>query len=241
MSLSLFDSASFSTTLLFVEKIFNKEKYIRALVSECKNDPTLTLNLQIILEAKQLELQLTTKEKYWDPNMSSANTILKTAIAAAIRHGILNVIKESGKLPLIPTNITNHQFTRRGIINYLRHYPSKIEEYLPKFVSFDWKPHPYPTKSRFARRRCSKCKKMGHIRQNCPIIKKAKEDSQWEGPNPWSPWIKAWAGNVAIPNEDWNTPPSSPSSTTAKSRSNASFSPLSSISSLLFNVSDIED
>ena len=152
MSSSLFDSASFSTALPFVEKIFNEEKYICTLVSECKNDPTLTLDLQIILEAKQLELQLTTKEKYWDPNMSSANTILKTAIAAAIRHGILHIIKGSGKLPLIPTNITIHQFAGRGIINYLRHYPRKFEEYLPKFVSFEWKPHPYPTKSRFARR-----------------------------------------------------------------------------------------
>ena len=119
MSSTLFDSASFSITLLFVEKIFNEEKYIHTLVSECKNDPTLTLNLQIILEAKQLELQLMTKEKYWDPNTSSANIILKTAIAAAIRHGILNIIKDSGKLPLIPTNITNYQFAGRGIINYL--------------------------------------------------------------------------------------------------------------------------
>ena len=124
MSSTLFNSASFSIALLFVEKIFNEEKYIHTLISECKNDPTLTLNLQIILEAKQLELQLTTKEKYWDPNMSSTHTILKTAIAAAIRHGILNVIKESGQLPLIPTGITSHQFTGRGIINYLQHYPS---------------------------------------------------------------------------------------------------------------------
>ena len=89
------------------------------MVSECKNDPTLTLDLQIILEAKQLELQLTTKEKYWDPNTSSANTILKTVIAAAIQHGILNIIKDSRKLPLIPSNITNHQFAGHGIINYL--------------------------------------------------------------------------------------------------------------------------
>ena len=241
MSSTLFDSASFTTALLFIEKIFNEAKYNHALVSECTNDPTLTLNLQIILEAKQLELQLMAKEKYWDLNTSSANTILKTAIAAAIRHGILNVIKESGKLPLIPTDITIHRFAGCGIINYLRHYPSKIEEYLPKFISFDYKPHPYPTKSRFACRRCSKCKKMGHIRQNCPIIKKAKEENQWKGSNPWSPWIKAWAGNVTIPNEDWNTPPSSPSSTTTESGSNTSFSPLSSISSLLFNVGDIED
>ena len=163
MSSTLFDSASFSTALLFIEKIFNEEKYMHTLVSECKNDPTLTLDLQIILEAKQLELQLTTREKYWVPNTSSANTILKTAIAAAIQHGILNIIKESRKLPLIPTSITNHQFTGRGIINYLRHYPSKIEEYLPKFISFNWKPHPYPTKSHFTHCRCSKCKKMGHI------------------------------------------------------------------------------
>ena len=119
MSSTLFNSASFSTALLFVEKIFNEEKYIHALVSECKSDPTLTLDLQIILEAKQLELQLTTKEKYWDPNTSSANTILKTAITAAIRHGILNIIKESGKLPLIPTDIIIHQFAGRGIINHL--------------------------------------------------------------------------------------------------------------------------
>ena len=119
MSSTLFDSASFSTALLFIEKIFNEEKYIHALVSECKNDPTLTLDLQIILEAKQLELQLTTKEKYWDPNTSSANTILKTVIAAAIQHGILNIIKDSRKLPLIPSNITNHQFAGHGIINYL--------------------------------------------------------------------------------------------------------------------------
>ena len=110
MSSTLFDSASFSTALLFIEKLFNEEKYIHTLVSECKNDPTLTLNLQIILEAKQLELQLTTKEKYWDLNTSSANTILKTAIAATIRHGILKVIEDSRKLPLIPSNITNHQF-----------------------------------------------------------------------------------------------------------------------------------
>ena len=119
MSSTLFNYASFSIALLFVEKIFNEEKYICTLVSECKNDPTLTLNLQIILEAKQLELQLTTKEKYWDPNTSSTHTILKTAIAAAIQHGILNIIKKSRRLPLIPTGITSHQFTGRGIINYL--------------------------------------------------------------------------------------------------------------------------
>ena len=68
MSSTLFDSASFSAALLFIEKIFNEEKYIHTLISECKNDLTLTLNLQIILEAKQLELQLTTKEKYWNLN-----------------------------------------------------------------------------------------------------------------------------------------------------------------------------
>jgi len=55
MSSTLFNSASFQYTLTFIERLLQKEDNVFNLIDLCHNDPTLSLNLHIILEAIEME------------------------------------------------------------------------------------------------------------------------------------------------------------------------------------------
>jgi len=55
MSSMLFNSTSFQYTLTFIKRLLQKEENIFNLIDLCHNDPTLNLNLHVILEAIKTE------------------------------------------------------------------------------------------------------------------------------------------------------------------------------------------
>ena len=101
--MSSFNSASFTTATIYFCNLLREEEHIIALIDLCQNDPTLTLDLQLILESVANEKRLEEIAGYTKPVFSMYNITI-TAIAAAIRHGILDAIRNSGKLPLIPVD-----------------------------------------------------------------------------------------------------------------------------------------
>jgi len=100
MSSSHFQTNAFSTTINYVRGLFMSYQNISDLVDACYPDPTLHLDLILITEAVANEKNLTENLGYRRATFSSS-----LVIAAAIRHGILNVIRDSGKFPLTPEYI----------------------------------------------------------------------------------------------------------------------------------------
>ncbi|EDR08345.1 uncharacterized protein LACBIDRAFT_326716 [Laccaria bicolor S238N-H82] len=134
MYTSLFNSESFLTTTLFIERLIQEEKHIYALIDTCQNDSTLSLHLHLILEAVATEKHLEGKLGYKDENVLSLHTMVITAIAAAIRHGILNTIRDCDKLPAVPDYIPSH-FAGQGIIQYFKKFDAEIHTYGKKFLT----------------------------------------------------------------------------------------------------------
>jgi hypothetical protein len=240
MYASIFNTESFVAATLFIERLLQNEEHVFNIIDQCQNDPTLSLDLHLILEAAATEKQLEDKLGYKDSNVLRLHTIVITAIAAAIRHGILNTIRDSKKLPVVPDYIPSH-FAGQGIIQYFEKFDAEIHAYgkkfptSPRITSF----HPYRRTPTF---RCSKCKKQGHVRRNCSDYQCQR--CLWWGPghttpncqtrdNRWGketdttpeyrPWgydtktgnqrwkaIYKWAGVTTIPNEEWNTPKKEP-------------------------------
>jgi hypothetical protein len=84
MYASIFNTESFVAATLFIERLLQNEDHIFNIIDQCQNDPTLSLNLQLILEAAITEKQLKGKLGYKDDNVLRLHTIVVTAIAAAI-------------------------------------------------------------------------------------------------------------------------------------------------------------
>jgi hypothetical protein len=240
MYASIFNTESFVAATLFIERLFQNENHVFNLIDHCQNDPTLSLDLQLILEAAATEKQLEDKLGYKDDNVLRLHTIVITAIAAAIQHGILNTIRDSKKLPVVPDYIPSH-FAGQGIVQYFEQFDAQIHNYGKKFPTSPriTAYHPY---RRTPTPRCSKCKKLGHIRKNCsdyqcggclwwgpghttPNCETRKEAERvWEHKRKaYQPWgydektgeqrwkaIRAWAGVVTIPNEEWDSPKKEP-------------------------------
>ena len=131
MYTSNFNTESFLATSLFIEHLIQNEDKVFNLIDTCKNDPTLTLDLHLILEAVTTEKQLEDKLGYKDRNVVSLHIILTTAIAAAIRHGIINTIRDSPELPVVPDYIPSH-FPGQGIVQYFKEHDTNIHSYRQK-------------------------------------------------------------------------------------------------------------
>jgi hypothetical protein len=147
---------SFVAATLFIERLLQNEDHVFNIIDQCQNDPTLSLDLQLILEAATTEKQLEDKLGYKDDNVLRLHTIVVTAIAAAIRHGILNTIRDSKKLPVVPDYIPSH-FAGQGIVQYFEKFDAQIHAYGKKFPTSPriTAYHPY---RRTPTPRCSKCK-----------------------------------------------------------------------------------
>jgi len=171
MSSTLFNSASFRYTLTFIERLLQKEDNVFDLIDLCHDDPTLSLDLHIILEAIETEKLL--KDSLGCNNDATLNlhTIITTSIAAAICHGILDVIRDSDKF-FVPDFI-HTCFAGWGIINYFKKFSAHIHSYRTGGKCPTYQPYPKcrPSSSKSStspvRGRCSKCKKAGHFHQNC--------------------------------------------------------------------------
>ena len=127
MSSTLFNSASFQYALTFIERLLQKEENVFNLINLCHNNPTLSLDLHVILEAIETEKLL--EDSLGCDNNATLNlhTIVTTSITAAIRHGILDVIRDSEKF-FIPNFICT-RFAGRGIINYFKKFNAHIHSY----------------------------------------------------------------------------------------------------------------
>jgi hypothetical protein len=240
MYASIFNTDSFVSATLFIERLLQNEDHVFNLIDQCQNDSTLSLDLHLTLEAIKTEKNLEDKLGYKDDNVLSLHTIVITAIAAAIQHGIINTIRDCDKLPVVPDYIPSH-FAGSGILRYFEQFDTQIHSYGKKAPpsSHTALYHPY---QRIPIRRCSKCKKQGHIRKNCSDYQCQR--CLWWGPghttpncetkdNRWGkevdtipeyrPWgyntktgnqrwkaIYKWAGVTTIPNEKWNTPKKEP-------------------------------
>jgi len=207
MSSTLFNSASFWYTLTFIKCLLQKEGDIFNLINLCHSDPTLSLDLHIILEAIKTEKLL--KDSLGCNNDATLNlhTIITTSIATAIQHGILDVIRDSEKF-FIPDFIHTH-FAGQGIVNYFKMFNVHIHTYRTGGKCPTYQPYPKhcPSSSNSSASsscyHCSKCKKKnghfhrncsdnfcqgcyswgpGHTQPNCPIVKAAKaaEQKEWD-------------------------------------------------------------
>jgi len=171
MSSTLFNSTSFQYALTFIECLLQKENNIFNLIDLCHDDPTLSLDLHIILEAIKTEKLL--KDNLGCNNDATLNlhTIVTTSIAAAIRHGILDVIRDSEEF-FIPDFIRTH-FAGQGIINYFKKFNTHIHSYGTGGKCPTYQPYPKCRPSSFdsstspSHGRCSKCKRKGHFHRNC--------------------------------------------------------------------------
>ena len=153
-----FNTDSFLAATLFIKRLIQNDDNMFNLIYTCKNDPTLTLNLHLILEAMNTKKQLEDKLGYKDRNILSLHIILTTAIAAAIRHGIINTIRDYPKLPVIPDYIPSH-FAGQGIVQYFEELDTNIHLYGQKALTTK-KPtryHPYQCTNI---RQCSKCRRL---------------------------------------------------------------------------------
>ena len=156
-----FNTDYFLATTLFIKRLVQNNNNVFNLINTCKNDPTLTLDLHLILEAINTEKQLEDKLRCKDRNVLSLHIILTTAIAAAIQHGIINTIRDSPKLPVIPDYIPSH-FPGQGIVQYFEEHDTKIHSYGQK-APVTKKPVHYHPYQRTNIHRCSKCKRLGHV------------------------------------------------------------------------------
>jgi len=171
MSSTLFNSASFQYALTFIKHLLQKEDNIFNLIDLCHNDPTLSLDLHIILEAIETEKLL--EDDLGCNNNATLNlhTIVTTSIAAAIHHGILDVIRDSKKF-FVPDFI-HTCFAGRGIINYFKKFNAHIHSYGTGGKCPTYQPYPKcrPSSSDSSTSPphgcCSKCKRKGHFHQNC--------------------------------------------------------------------------
>jgi hypothetical protein len=89
MYASIFNTESFVAATLFIERLLQNEDHVFNIIDQCQNDSTLSLDLHLILEAIKTEKNLEDKLGYKDNNVLSLHTIVITAIAAAIQHGII--------------------------------------------------------------------------------------------------------------------------------------------------------
>ena len=159
-----------------------------------------------------------------------------TTIATAIHHGILDAIRNLGKLPLIPAD-TPTCFAGWGIVDYF-HYSNLTIHTYGRAHAYHIKQQPcWPIQC------CSKCKRPGHVRCDCKAYQCAgcqewgpghmtpnwcvahKEAQEtWERSEEWAKvaedwgmnrktcqerWadaIRTWEGVPDIPNEEWTRP-----------------------------------
>jgi len=173
MSSTLFNSTSFQYALTFIECLLQKEDNVFNLIDLCHDDPTLSLDLHVILEAIEMEKLLEDSLGCGNDATLNLHTIITTSIAAAIRHGILDVIRDSDKF-FIPDFIRT-RFAGRGIINYFKKFNAHIHSYGAGGRCPTYHPYPrhHPSSSDSSTlppscQCCSKCKKNGHFRRNCP-------------------------------------------------------------------------
>jgi len=172
MSSTLFNSASFQYALTFIERLLQKEDNFFNLIDLCHDDPTLTLNLHVILEAVETEKLLEDSLGCGNDATLNLHTIVTTSIAAAIQHGILDVIRDSKKF-FIPDFI-HTCFAGRGIINYFKKFNVQIHSYRTGGRCPTYQPYPkcHPSSSNSLTSsphyHCSKCRKNGHFHQSCP-------------------------------------------------------------------------
>jgi len=99
--MSAFNSTSFTTATIYLHNLLMEEEHIVTLIDLCQNDLTLILDLQLILEAIANEKRFEEITGYTKPVFSMYNITI-TTIAATIHHGILDAIRNLGKLPLTP-------------------------------------------------------------------------------------------------------------------------------------------
>jgi len=171
MSSSLFNSASFRYTLTFIERLLQKEDNVFDLVDLCRGDPTLSLDLHIILEAIETEKLLEDSLGCNNDATLNLHTIVTTSITAAIHHGILDVIRDSNRF-FVPDFIHTH-FAGQGIIDYFKKFNVHIHSYgtggkCPTYQPcLKHRPSSSNSSTSPIRGRCSKCKKAGHFCRNC--------------------------------------------------------------------------
>jgi len=127
MSSTLFNSTSFQYALTFIERLLQKEDNVFNVIDLCHDDPTLSLNLHIILEAIKTEKLLDDSLGCGNDATLNLHTIVTTSIATAICHGILDVIRDSEK-SFVPDFICTH-FAGQGIINYFKKFNTHIHSY----------------------------------------------------------------------------------------------------------------
>ncbi|KIJ93689.1 hypothetical protein K443DRAFT_12680 [Laccaria amethystina LaAM-08-1] len=220
MYASIFNTESFVATTLFIEHLLQNEDHIFNIIDQCQNNPTLSFNLQLILEAAITEKQLEGKLGYKDDNVLRLHTIVK--------------------LPVVPDYIPSH-FAGQGIVQYFEKFDAEIHAYGKKFPTSPriTAYHPY---QRTPTLRCSKCKKLGHIRKNCSDYQCRRclwwgpghttpncetKDCRWgkevHNTPEYRPWayntktgeqqwkaIHTWAGVVDISNKEWESPKKQP-------------------------------
>jgi len=171
MSSSLFNSASFQYTLTFIERLLQKKDNVFNLIDLCRGDPTLSLDLHIILEAIEMEKLLEDSLGCGNDATLNLHTIITTSIAAAIHHGILDVIRDSEKF-FIPDFI-HTCFAGQGIINYFKKFSTHIHSYgtggkCPTYQPYlKCCPSSSDPSTSPSCGRCSKCKRKGHFHRNC--------------------------------------------------------------------------
>jgi len=171
MSSTLFNSASFQYALTFIERLLQKEDNVFNLIDLCHDDPTLDLNLHVILEAIETEKLLEDSLGCGNDATLNLHTIVTTSIAAAICHGILDVIRDSDKF-FVPDFICTC-FAGRGIINYFKKFSTHIHSYgtggkCPTYQPYlRRRPSSSDSSTSPVHRHCSKCKKAGHFHRNC--------------------------------------------------------------------------
>jgi len=217
MSSTLFNSASFRYTLTFIERLLKKEDSVFDLIDLCHSDPTLSLNLHIILEAIETEKLLEDSLGCNNDATLNLHTIVTTSIAA-------DVIRDSDKFSVL--DFIHTRFAGRGIINYFKKFSAHIHSYGTGGKCPTYQPYPKrrPSSSDSSTSPihgcCSKCKKAGHFcwncinyfcqgcynwgpghtQPNCPMTKatKAAEQKEWDEfhsrNNDWgrregAPWV----------------------------------------------------
>ena len=86
-------------------------------------------------------------------------------MAAAIQHGIINTIRDSPELPVVPNYIPSH-FAGQGIIEYFEEHNTNIHLYGQKNPTIRKPTHHHPYQHTTIRQ-CSKCKRLRHVQKHC--------------------------------------------------------------------------